>query len=82
MAAKLPEKVMGTYPGMGLLERLEADFRRLARRQRKLADGRDPSELMWCYHNAMDTAYIKAAEKVRAARGKVEPAQEREPTGG
>ena len=73
---RLPPKVMGEFPGMTPLEKLEADFRRLARVQRTYAKNRldrEGQSHMWSAYNAADLAYIVAAEKVRALRGVLTP---------
>jgi len=73
---QLPPKVMGEFPGMTPLEKLEADFRRLARVARQYAGerlAREGQSCMWHSYNAKDVAYIVAAEKVRALRGMKTP---------
>jgi hypothetical protein len=60
---RLPPKVMGEYPGMGPVEKLEADFRRLAADCRAIhaRHGHEKTD-------GMALAYIAAAEKVRRLR--------------
>ena len=67
---RLPEKVMGTFPGMTAIERLEADFRRLAAKARKCCEAHQHPSAMYHHYSAMDRAYTVAAEKARAARGR------------
>jgi hypothetical protein len=73
---RLPPKVMGEFPDMTPIEKLEADFRRLARVARTYANERFTREgqsHMWSHYSAQDTAYIVAAEKVRRMRGLLTP---------
>ena len=70
----LPGKIMGEFPGMTPIEKLEADFRRLARVARKEAEfqeylyGRNEEPSGWSRLNAIAVTYIVAAEKVRRVR--------------
>ena len=69
---RIPPKIMGEFTGMTPIEKLEADFRRLARVARECAKERlqrEGQSHMWIYYRAEDTAYIVAAEKVRKLRG-------------
>ena len=70
----LPGKVMGEFPGMTPIEKLEADFRRLARDAQKRADleeYRDHPDMpttRWMRNHAIALTYLLAAGKVRRVR--------------
>ena len=65
---RLPPKVMGYFPGMTPVERLEADLRRLAANNRRIH-----AEYGHEKAAGMAMAYIAAAESVRRLRRDLTP---------
>ncbi len=65
---RLPPKVMGYFPGMTPVEKLEADFRRLATNNRRIHGeyGHEKAD-------GMALAYTAAAEAVRRLRRNLTP---------
>lgn len=65
---RLPPKVMGYFPSMTAVEKLEADFRRLAANNRRIHGeyGHEKAE-------GMALAYLAAAEAVRRLRRDLTP---------